>query len=631
MRREHLRQSVAVRWMIAFALILASVLMQWAPRLVPGQGIVENGLQDHLRRLWARDITEDRIVVVDIDEASLAARGPWPWARADVASLAEALLGTYRVRAVGLDIVFPSPSDAAGDARLAALGGIAPLVFAQVLDFDRNRAEPLQVGVPVGLPFAEADAPQDAARASGYIANHAGLAQAPCVGNIGVRPDADGTVRTVPLMATWGAHASPLLPVAMLRCAVAWGAAPLAGLPQPAARWPVPYSRSWSSYLVVPASEILAQRIPKELLEGRWVLVGSSAVGLHDRAATPLSDSVAGVMVHAAVLGALLDRQEPGQALGGDGRGWAVAWTAATLLAAAWGLGRLRAWWLLPGSLLLGGGWLLIAGWMQDRQLQFAIAPPLLAYAAGLFLLPLEWWVVQRQQGRILQSFASYVAPSVLSEMLRRGLWQPMLPQRRTITALCADMQGYTRLTADSSLDDAARLTREFLQCLTRPVLEQGGTLDKYTGDGLVAFWGAPLPNTTHAADALQAARVMIQDIRAWNLRRLATGLPAVRVRIGIETGEVLIGDLGTEFRSTYTAVGDCINLASKLQDAARTMSCDLVVGPVAARALAGVRLIHAGTLQLGGRANEIVLWTVEGIAPSVPPGTQPPAGRAGA
>src|SRR5205085_11792427 len=133
-------------------------------------------------------------------------------------------------------------------------------------------------------------------------------------------------------------------------------------------------------------------------------------------------------------------------------------------------------------------------------------------------------------------------------------------------------------------LEDAASLTREFLQCLTEPILTHGGTLDKYTGDGLVAFWGAPIPDRDHALRALEAARALVANVPAWNEQRVQRGLAPARVRLGVESGCVLVGYLGTRFRRTYTAVGDCINTASKLQAIAKTMSCDLVVGPSAAR-----------------------------------------------
>jgi adenylate cyclase len=193
-------------------------------------------------------------------------------------------------------------------------------------------------------------------------------------------------------------------------------------------------------------------------------------------------------------------------------------------------------------------------------------------------------------------------------------------------------MQDYTGLTNRSSLDDAARLTREFLQCLTEPILTCGGTLDKYTGDGLVAFWGAPIASGDHAARALDAARAMVLNVRAWNERRVAQGLAPARVRIGVESGPVLVGDLGTRFRRTYTAVGDCINTASKLQAVAKILDCDLVVGPVAAHLAAASGLTPVTQTQLPGHQQASVLWSFPTLPSSLPePAARPvvPAGAA--
>ena len=229
--------------------------------------------------------------------------------------------------------------------------------------------------------------------------------------------------------------------------------------------------------------------------------------------------------------------------------------------------------------------------------------------------------MTQREQGQILRSFAAYVAPAVLDQMLRQGLNNPMLPQHREITVLSADMQDYTGLTNRSSLQDAADLTREFLQCLTQPILDHGGTLDKYTGDGVVAFWGAPLTQPDHAQCALRAARSIVDNVREWNEARVREGKQPARVRIGVEGGSVLVGDLGTEFRRTYTAVGDCINAASKLQAVAKTLSCDLVVGPVAAGLAADASLVPVASVQLPGHNEVSVLWSFSSLRSSLPRG----------
>jgi adenylate cyclase len=265
-----------------------------------------------------------------------------------------------------------------------------------------------------------------------------------------------------------------------------------------------------------------------------------------------------------------------------------------------------------------------LSTWLVQRGASFGASPPLLAYALILVVISVELWMVQREQGQILRSFATYVAPAVLQEMLRQGLDNPMSPQHREITVLSADMQDYTGLTNASSLQEAADLTRGFLQCVTEPVLAFGGTLDKYTGDGLVAFWGAPLPTQQHTQRALDAAQAIVRNVRAWNEDRVRRGLPPARVRLGVEAGPVLVGDLGTEFRRTYTAVGDCINTASKLQAVAKTLSCDLVVGPVAARLVDTIGLAPVTQVQLPGHREVSVLWSFPSLGSSLPQAAPP-------
>ncbi|HEY8047711.1 MAG TPA: CHASE2 domain-containing protein, partial [Ramlibacter sp.] len=185
-----------------------AIALQWLAPSIPLVASLDHLVGDRLHEVLASGEPENRVVVVDLDESSIAAYGAWPWPRARVADLLDALAGNYGARMVGVDIVFPSAGDAAGDARIAALADFAPLALAQALDFV-ERTPAVTSGVPVfDAPRVRGDAPGVAA--TGYLANHAGLAQAKCVGNIGLQPDSDGRVRRVPLLATWAGRSTPL-------------------------------------------------------------------------------------------------------------------------------------------------------------------------------------------------------------------------------------------------------------------------------------------------------------------------------------------------------------------------------------------------------------------------------------
>jgi adenylate cyclase len=519
--------------------------------------------------------------------------------------LVEIILGPLGARAVALDMVLPEASGDGGDLRLAALAAHAPLVFAVALDY-QPRHPPLAQGQTGSGQPPQANEIQ--VHATGYIGNHAIFGKPRCIGNIGFVPDVDGSVRRLPASSLLGDIAFRPLAVALQECA---DQAPsrLSVHPGDEGFWRIPFRRNWSAYTVIPAHLIIGEQVPTELFAGRLVLVGSSALGLSDRVTTPISASTSGVLVHAASLSALLDGDSAEQHTEKYGQWVAGAWLATSMVLWLALLSRLTP---LFGVLLLGGfaiGWMLIVFIFIENYLP--LLPVLAAYLILLLAgIPFEWWVSRRNSARILRTFAHYVAPSVLAELLRQPDEKPLEPRFRTVTVLIADMEDYTRITASLGLEETADLTRGFLDCLTRPVLATGGTLDKYTGDGLVAFWNAPLPCADHADRAIEAANAICLAVDALNQYRISFQQEPVRVRIGIESGPALLGDLGTSFRSTYTAVGNCINFASKLQEAARDLPVNIVIGP-GTRELVQYAVLHPlGSCRVRNLDHPIELFT---------------------
>jgi adenylate cyclase len=173
-------------------------------------------------------------------------------------------------------------------------------------------------------------------------------------------------------------------------------------------------------------------------------------------------------------------------------------------------------------------------------------------------------------------------------------------------------MEGYTTQVEALPVEEAALLTRQFLDCLTGPVIARGGTLDKYTGDGLVAFWGAPLPLAQHADLALDAAHEIVQQVKRLSEQRERAGFPRLRVRIGIESGAAMAGDFGTSFRSIYTAVGDSVNTASRLEQAARDFSHDVIVGAGTVERARRHRFVPLGEHRLRGKGKLATLYALD-------------------
>jgi len=611
------RQPVFARAAIAILAVLLTALAQWGTSL--GLSHLDNVsfgsemLRDQFIRWRATTAPEPRILVVDIDEASLAAEGPWPWSSSRIADLVEILLSRYEARGVALDIVRPEPSDTEGDLRLAALAAHGPLVLGQMFDFDYEdkRPAPLREGVPAG---ALARLQPQARPADGYIANHAGFAAARHVGNMGFVPGADGVLRHVPLVTRFDGRDYPALALALAACC---SGAALPALPD-AAHMRVPFQRDWEAFTLVSATDILHEAIDPAGAKGRLVLVGSSSLGLGDRVTTPHAAKRPGLGVQAEVLSALLDRQEGRTPAPWPGRAIACAFALLSALLATFAFPRLPAW---ASVALLGLAsllWLGAAYAIAPHDAQFSTTAPL---ASNLFLLavavPYQWQLAQRRSRRLLGTLQQYVAPSVVRELLRSDLADPLAPRQLDVTTLIADMEGYTTQVEALSMEESARLTRDFLDCLTGPVITGGGTLDKYTGDGLVAFWGAPLPIERHADRALDAARAIVERVEALSRVREAQGHPPLRARIGIESGPAVAGDFGTSFRSIYTAVGDSVNTASRLEQAARDFPHDVIVGAGTVERALDHRFIALGERRLRGKGKPTALFTPAGMPPS--------------
>lgn len=564
---------VVIRLLIAVAAILITVWSEW--HVNPTESYFANEwLRDHFVRVRATDEPETRITIVDIDESSLATIGPWPWPRTRLADLIENLLESYDVRGVALDLVLPEPAEEDGDARLAMLAQHGPVVLAQALDYV-TRAVPVRVGqIAGGQP---AGTLTGAPVATGFIGNHAALAQARHLGNIGFVPDEDGTIRRLPTISLFEGQLHPTLSLALFNCCAQGSYA--SNLQENGFKR-VAFNRNWQAYDVVPASAVLNQTVPPQTLTGRLVLVGSSSLGLTDRVATPLMASTPGVLVHAAALSSLLDEQAGRAPASWPGQWIATLFTVMVAAIAAYTFPRLSAVSNVALLALASLVWLVLAYWIGPHDADFSTTGPLIS---NLFLLtvavPFDWQLSQQKSRQLLGTLRQYVAKSVVDELLRRNLKDPLTPKRLNVTTLIADMEGYTGQVESLTMEEAAQLTRDFLACLTKPVLEKHGTLDKFTGDGLVAFWGAPLPIEDHADLALDAAKEIVEEVRRFSQARELEGKLPLRVRIGIESGMAMAGDFGTSSRSIYTAVGDSVNVASRLEQLARDFPADIIVG----------------------------------------------------
>lgn len=604
--RPRARQQGLV-YLVQFGLILAALVLTL---LVQNRNLengvtqtIEFAVRDLAQQAIAKESVDPRIALVDIHEESLVQIAPWPWSRAQIAELVSKLITTHGADLVVLDVVLPSARDAPGDRQLLALAKDRRLVLSQVFDY-AERAEPVQTGVTAGaLTSPLPGLGRQTAVATGFVANHEGLAGAPCVGNIGFIPDADGKLRSLPLLTTWQGETFAGLALASLLCRDETFSAVTSDTPQ-AER--LRYQREDTSWLVVPASVVLRPEDPSHALlppynlSGRIVIIGSSALGLADRVTTPLSANISGMFVHAHLLSELLDQPHVRQPLP-LGLYQALQWVLVLVLGLS--LSRIaRLGLLLVTASGLFIAWAALAAWQASSGAEGVVTAALWGFFFLLLsLAPWEWFHDRNQARATVKLLSRYVSPAVLKRLLAQPAIDPLTPTSTEITVLVADMVGYAETIKRLSLDQSALLTKSLLTALTGPIWSNNGTLDRYTGDGLVAFWGAPVADEQQSQMAVQAAQQIRRALDVLNERFSAQNLPQVRVRIGIARGEALVGDFGTPYRSYYTAVGNCINLASRLESLADTLGQDILVNALVASALATEATVRLSDIEVKG------------------------------
>lgn len=550
---------------------------------------------------------DSRVVLVDIDEHSIEAVGPWPWPRALIAQLVRTLFAQYGTRSVGLDILFPEASQNADDEALLAVARRYPLVFAQTFSF-ATTDHPPRVGQTGGaLTLREPAGPMPVA--SGFVGNFFSEADL-CVGHVTPHTDADGVVRAVAPLIRYGAQVYPMFAWQLLACR-AGRSGHEAAPPDPAALpgataglLHVPFRRAAATYDVVPAVDVLAGKAPAALLRGRYVVVGSSALGLNDHIASPIDPWLPAMVVHAELLDALLDLQsDPSPSPRRFARWLPLAWSVVSLALLAWLSRQRRAALTLPVAASTTALWLVALLWLRELPAD-QIALPLVPAVVFVFVqAPLEWIASLVAMRAFERRFSQYLPQSVLRHIMRRADQDALKPQRREITVLFADIEGYTMLAEQMPPEQLVAMTEIVLTRLTQCVYDTEGTLDKYMGDALMAFWGAPLDQPDHARRALDCAQAILREVAAIN--REAAALPlgrTLRVRIGVNSGSAMAGELGSASRQSYTVIGDAVNVAARLQEYARSASTDLLVGQETARLASGYPLRMVSEVTLRGR-----------------------------
>lgn len=625
------------RYALGFLLLLGLLGHSAGVYQIPIVNRLDSIIYDAKVRLTMPRTMDQRVVILDIDEKSLAEQGRWPWGRDKLATLMNTLFEHYGVKQVGFDVVFAEPDASSG---LQSLDKLAKSELRDVpgfqaalrelrprLDFDARFASALK-GRPAILGYyvsskeggissgAIPDPVFPAGTFSGrriaftqwvsYGGNLPIFQQAAAGGgHFNPLVDFDGISRRVPLLVEYKGQYYESLALAMVRNLL--GNPPITpGYPANSSgsyasmewldlqvrkgevlRIPVdenvatlvPFRGYQGSFPYFSVTDVLTGRVPQGQLAGRIVLVGTTAPGLMDLRATPVDAAYAGVEIHANLIAGLLDgalKHRPAYILGAD----------VIMVLAAGSLMIFLLPMLSPFRATVVGAIVLLL----LLSINFAfwhIGNVVLPLANGmisislLYALNMSWgyFVESRTKRQLTGLFGQYVPPELVEEMSRDPEHYSMAGRKAELTVLFSDVRGFTTISEGLEPDELATLMNQYLGAMTIIVRKHRGTLDKYIGDAIMAFWGAPVDDLEHAKNAVLTALEMHVALHGLNKELAARGWPVLKIGVGVNTGLMTVGDMGSPVRQSYTVMGDAVNLGSRLEGITKQYGVGIIVG----------------------------------------------------
>jgi adenylate cyclase len=374
------------------------------------------------------------------------------------------------------------------------------------------------------------------------------------------------------------------------------------------------------SFTYVSAADVLAGRLPISRLNNKIVLVGTTAPGLLDLRVTPVGETYPGVETHANLIVGLLDGgliSKPDYALGYE---IIVLVSAGLVLALALPLlsaGRAVA---LSAGVVAG-----VVGLNFWLYLGHGLVLPLastLVMAVFAFALNMSYGylVESRSKRELAQLFGTYVPPELVDEMVKHPDRYSMTATTRELTVMFCDMRGFTQLSETMEPTQLQALLNTVFSRLTTVIRNHRGTIDKYMGDCVMAFWGAPVHTPNHATLAVQAAQGMVAAIEQVNREHAREGLPAIGVGIGINTGAMCVGDMGSTLRRSYTVVGDAVNLGARLEGLSRLYGSDIIVSETTQVQATQFRWQELDRVRVKGKASAVTIYTPLATHDTAPP-----------
>ena len=606
---------------------------------------VERGIHDWQVDKQQPASVHPQVVILDIDERSLLEVGRWPWPRDRLAEVLDRLFGPdcQRMKAVGLDMILAEPDLKSGaDAKLAEVMGRCPVVIGWYLSSQSDAITNGSVPMPV-LMEEDLQGFQAVTRNwRGHTTNLPEFEAAASSGLINALLDSDGQQRRVPLVLSYEGQMHESLALSLWRSTLPPHSVHLGPRPKPGAtanpeflELVFPEASQQASYRIpldlessmgiqwrgqgyrvgggfdyISLADVLQGKVDEQRLKGKIGLLGSSSPGLQDLRATPVNAAFPGVEIHALALASFLDQNfltTPAFAMG-----WEIASLIALAVLGTWVLQRLSPGYALVMTLGLALSFIGSAQWMRSTHgWIMPVASPLMLLTA-IFLLYIVWgyWSENRKKREFVALFGQYVPPQLVEKMSLNPAQYSMAPKQAELTILFSDVRGFTSISEQLSPDDLRDYINQYLSQMSECISEQEGTLDKFIGDAVMAFWGAPVEKPGHALAAVNAALDMLQASAKLSQKFQARGWPALSIGIGLNSGEVRVGDMGSDKRRAYTVMGDPVNLASRLESLTKRYGAGLLVGESTMAQAHGHRWLLLDKVRVKGKEAPVCIYT---------------------
>jgi adenylate cyclase len=616
---------------------------------------------DTFQRIDYRVKTARPVTIVDIDEKSLAnpKLGQWPWPRTRIADMVANLTRLGAV-AIAFDIMFAEPDrlnpDVAADTfrnldeatreKLRALPSNDE-VFADAMRHSRvvlgetglpEVLTELDKTLPVtGLATLGEDPQRFMFKFPGLLRNTPVLEKAAGGrGMLTINPERDGIVRRVPMIMMAQGATMPSLSFEMLRVVTGTDTifikTEVAGIKSLGVKgFQIPTDLNgqlWVHFarrdpsIYVSATDVLEGRVPPDKIKGKLVLVGTSAAGLNDLKTTPVDPAMPGVEIHAQVLESALTRAVLAQPYYGPALEFFAALILGILVIAfapMFGPATLVAVGALFATVLIGTSWYF---YTQHRLLIDFTYPLLSTTSIYLTLIFTSFVREQTQRRQIRSAFGQYLSPALIEQLAQSPEKLVLGGEEREMTIMFSDVRGFTTISESYKHDPQGLTTlmNRFLTPLTNAILARKGTIDKYMGDAIMAFWNAPLDDKQHQLNACEAAIDMLERIDELNKLREGEAKEGghayipINVGVGLNTGTCVVGNMGSDLRFDYSVLGDSVNLASRLEGQSKEYGFPIIVGSRTALAVKDkFAILELDFIMVKGKKEPEVIYAIAG------------------